>query len=115
MCYKYGVNGNDLDFDFLTFGVNEVCVDCEEAYKETGEWPEYCEGHTTKFSDRGWAVYLDNNHNSVSTAGKVPLAVYGKEYLVEWFDYLGKWGNSKADYSQRARLKKELKARRAAN
>jgi hypothetical protein len=88
MSYKYGTNGNDLNWDFLVQNgsMNEKCVDCRKVYdkeSKTWEYPE-CEGHTTMYSQRGWALFHNTNTNTVYVQGNVPLDVYNQTYLKEW-------------------------------
>jgi hypothetical protein len=77
MSFRYGLNGNDLNWDSVTM-FDKGCIDCK------GD-SEFCEGHTHKYSHRGWALYHDTNTNSVRKSGSVPFSVYSVEYLIDWF------------------------------
>lgn len=88
MSRKYGLNGNDLNWDFLVqnSSINEKCTDCRKFYNnESKEWeyPE-CEGHTIRYSQKGWSLFHNTNGNSASIEGNPPLDIYNNEYLIEW-------------------------------
>ncbi|UJF36551.1 hypothetical protein [Paenibacillus hexagrammi] len=96
MSYKYGLNGNDLRWDYMPHDYK--CCDCR------GD-SDYCDGHTHKYSDRGWAVYHDTNGNFVSAVGSVPFEVYETDYLEDWAS------DPYITPSQRSRIRKELRNR----
>lgn len=79
MSYKYGLNGNDINWSFLETA-NQKCNDCKQREEDI------CEGHTTKYSKRGWSLYHDTNDNFVRVVGNIPMEVYSTQYLTDWFE-----------------------------
>jgi hypothetical protein len=98
MSFKYGLNGNDINWDFLETA-NNKCTNCKQGEND------YCEGHTIKYSKRGWSLFHDTNGNFVSFLGRLPLEVYNDDYLNEWFNDI--YTNEK----DLVRIYKELKER----
>lgn len=85
MSYRYGLNGNDLNWDVLE-GWSMKCCNCEPCKDPEEEY--FCDGHTIKYTKKGvpGAVYHDTNDNFVSITGKIPLSVYCDDYLIEWLN-----------------------------
>lgn len=122
MCFRYGINGNDLDWDYLTSAATETCPTCDE---EIAQWmkehPQHtdmqlqrfvdnmeCDGHTKFWTAKGWSVGVNSNSNNVYRYGKVPFAVYDMQYLQDWYEALE--GDRKQS-SKRSRILKELRQR----
>lgn len=83
MSYKYGLNGNDIEWGNIEHVLHSP--KCMDGCKHDDD---ICEGHTIKYSQRGWAIFQDTNSNFVSTSGHVPMYVFTTDYLIdEYMDY----------------------------
>lgn len=99
MSYKYGLNGNDLNWEAFYEFWNITCCNCDGG--------EDCDGHTVKYTKRGipGVIYHDTNDNFVTVTGKVPYYIYRDEYLMDWMK------DPYIDANHRHRIREELRDR----